>query len=528
MKKKKNILIISAHFHCERVNRKAKDFLQPMIGLHIASQIDSSKYDVFIYNELSSGAYNTDRKKFYDIVFLSGIQKDFDRMRQLSYFFRKKGSIVIAGGSICTLYPDFAQNFFDVVCKGGVESVSKIMTDFENSRLMNFYHTPQHEINEARLDHSILKKCGISTSTHLIEASRGCNYTCGFCTIPAEKARHSPYSIERMTDDIKNSLKCAPLFSFKKIYPTLYFIDNHFTLNRKSTMELCSYLKSEKKVKWWGALISQNDLADRRLISMMKSCKCGAIFTGLESIDEIFLAAAGKKQNLSNSSTVIDDIDRTQAGGIIVDFGYLFDPRISSIKEMKEQFVKIARSEILLFPCFFSFVSPLLGTRVFNESIRRRELIPGLRLRDLDGSTIAYSNPKDSFEDLSEFAAALYRDMGQLFSRLSMLKKTAKYIWRYRITHPVMWYIVYQNNLRPYKMFKYDRKYPLRSHIGGSDVLDPQYQNFPRDITEEDFERYFKPVMVTDGNGNAAEWLKKYIQDEDEHAENKIKAPSLI
>jgi len=513
MQKKKNIIIISAHLHCERVDRKAKDFLQPMIGLHIASQINSNTYEISIYNELSMGAYNTGETGSFDIVFLSGIQKDFDRMRQLSYFFRKKGTTVIAGGSICTLFPEFAGLFFDVVCKGGVESVSQIMHDYENGSLKNFYDSPQHEVNNARLDHSILKKCGILTSTHLIEASRGCNYTCGFCTIPAEKARHTPYSIERMIHDIKNSIASAPLFSFKKLYPTLYFIDNHFTLNRRSAEELCLYLKSEKKVKWWGALISQNDLADQNLISMMKSGKCGAIFTGLESIDELFLAAANKKQNLSNSSTVIDDIDRTQRMGIIVDFGYLFDPRISTINEMKEQFRKIAGSDILLFPCFFSFISPLLGTKVFNESIVNGELLPGLRLRDLDGCTLPYGKTKNTPGELTIFADEIFRDMSKLKSRFSMLKKTLKCIIKYRIIHPVMWYIIYQNNFRPYKMFKSGIGYPVRSYIGGSDILDPQYSSYPDDISPEDYTRYFEPVMVTDESGNAAEWLKKYIQN---------------
>ena len=45
----------------------------------------------------------------FAIVFLTGLQMDFDRMRQLSYFFRRAGSLVVAGGSICTLFPEFAR-----------------------------------------------------------------------------------------------------------------------------------------------------------------------------------------------------------------------------------------------------------------------------------------------------------------------------------------------------------------------------------------------------------------------------------
>jgi len=508
---KKNILIISAHLHCERIYRKTYDYLQPMIGLHIASQIDRQEYNITLYNELSAGKFNVSAKEHYDLVFLSGLQKDFDRMRQLSYFFRKKGSVVIAGGSICTLYPDFAMNFFDVVCSGGVESVSRIMADYKKGKLKKHYHSIQHEINEARLDHSLLKRCGISTYAHLIEASRGCNYTCGFCTMPAEKARHAPYSYERITADIKNSLDNTSFFSLKKFYPMVFFIDNHFSLNRKTATELCHFIKKEKKIKWWGALISQNDLADREFISLMSSSKCRSIFTGLESIDEIFLSSNSKKQNLSNVSDILHHVDLAQKDGAIISFGYLFDPRISTVEEMKEQFMKITESDILLFPCFFSFVSPLLGTKVFLESIKKSELLPNLRLRDLDGCTLAYRNIKNTFDELTSFARVIFEDVTEMVSRWYMLKKTFRYIWKYKIRYLTVMYTVYRHNLRPFTMYKTSGDYKGRSYIGGTDILDPHYYDYPHDITESDYNRYFAPVMVTDQNGGPAEWLKKYL-----------------
>jgi hopanoid C-2 methylase len=51
--------------------------------------------------------------------YLTGLQPDFDRMRQLSYFFRRAGAKVVAGGSICTIFPEFSAQFFDAVCSGG-------------------------------------------------------------------------------------------------------------------------------------------------------------------------------------------------------------------------------------------------------------------------------------------------------------------------------------------------------------------------------------------------------------------------
>ena len=36
----------------------------------------------------------------------------------MKYFFRRSGATVVAGGSICTSFPEFAIRFFDVVCAG--------------------------------------------------------------------------------------------------------------------------------------------------------------------------------------------------------------------------------------------------------------------------------------------------------------------------------------------------------------------------------------------------------------------------
>src|SRR5215475_4884380 len=107
--RQQNILILVAHLHEDRSRKQDRDILQSMAGLHIASLLDRSKYQVRLYHEMWHGPYPTDTitSLEFDVVFLTGLQMDFDRMRQLSYLFQRAGATVIAGGSICTLFPDF-------------------------------------------------------------------------------------------------------------------------------------------------------------------------------------------------------------------------------------------------------------------------------------------------------------------------------------------------------------------------------------------------------------------------------------
>ena len=127
---KKRALVICTHLRPGRDKRRSRYFMQPIAGLHVGSLIDPTHFDVRLHHEDWHGPFDPARCTGYDLVFLSGLQPDFDRMRQLSYFFRRSGATVVAGGSICTSFPEFATQFFDVVCAGGVDSVPDVVADY--------------------------------------------------------------------------------------------------------------------------------------------------------------------------------------------------------------------------------------------------------------------------------------------------------------------------------------------------------------------------------------------------------------
>jgi hypothetical protein len=507
----KNILIVCTHLTWDRSKRTDFDFIQPMVGVHIASLIDQKKFNVTLHHELWHGPFDVSKIDFeyneFHLVFLAGLQKDFDRMRQISYHFRRAGSKVVAGGSVCTMYPGFAQNFFDVVCVGNVDTVSELMRDYEIGRLKDKYDSFGVNNSSFKADNSILKKCKIFSPVHLIEASRGCKYKCGFCTLPAEDSKYNAFDFDSVVASIENSLKhSSGFFHIKRLYPMIWFIDNLFAADPRQIEKLLDYIKNNRKIKGWGALISQNVLADRKLIKKMAESKCTILFSGIESLDINFLEKHKKKQNFINLTSVLDDIDYAQNLGVLINYGWLFDPRISNVNEMKKQVDVLIDSNILTFPSFFSSISPLIGTQTFWGSVKERELLPNLRLRDLDGTTISFNNAKSSLDKQSEFFIDIFVNIGKVISFKRILIKTFKFIFRYRLFHPVMWYIVYRNNFRPFHQA--DNSINIeRNFLGGIDILDPQYYDMPDDISEIDKERYFDPVMVTDQKGDILPWL---------------------
>lgn len=507
--KKRKALVICTHLRPGRVKRRSKYVMQPISGLHVASLIDSEHFDVRLYHEDWHGPFDPHHAEKYDIVFLTGLQPDFDRMRQLAYFFRSAGAKVVAGGSICTMFPEFAAQFFDAVCAGGVDSVRQVVVDFERNALQRIYRSPIMQISSYAVDYSLLAKSGISPSVHLMESSRGCSFRCSFCVIPQEVGGHAKYDLSHLSATIDNALKTSPLFSFRRWYPTIIFLDNNFSDDRRFMLQVCELMRNHPKIRGWAALVTQNIMHDRELIKYMADAKCITLFFGLESFDQALLKKYKKKQNLGRHK-IIDDIAFAESNGIGIGYGYLFDPRLQTVQVMEDQIRMIGQHPALPMPVYLSVVAPLAGTEGFWSDLASRQLRPNLRLRDLDGETVAYSNLADDTDAIVTFLEKLFRRPWTIVSRLSIFLKTVRRIIRSGTYDPIHWYIIAAANLH---CFVWSSTSPAqaRTYLAGSELLDPQYEEFPPDISRKDYQHYFEPIALTDDTGGPAEWLKPYI-----------------
>jgi len=503
-------LVICAHLNSDRGLVPDRGFMQPSAGIQIASLIDREAFDVRLYHEMWHGPLDTTNLPDADIVFLNGLQKDFDRQRQLSYFYRRRGAITVAGGSICTLFPEFATRFFDVVCSGGVDSVPQIVDDYRNGRLRAIYSSPQTRLTEYAIDYRLLDANGIGGFIHLIESSRGCNFRCDFCVIPAEKARHTHFGTTRVMRMIDDAIAASRRFSIKRLFPMLFFIDNNFGNNIAELRALCAALKRHPRVKGWGALVTQDVLRNRDLLVEMAQSKCRGLFTGLESLDPEFLKSHDKRQNVTYANTLLDDVAFAQRQGITIMYGYLFDPRMSTVADMTRQIRDVLENDRLPFPSFFSFVAPLVGTKLFWESAGRGELRPNVRLRDLEGFAVAYSDCLSSDDEITAFARMLFERLHVVAGRRALLRKTIAMILATSWRKPAFWFTTHVNNDRVLTLQRIFRPPGPRTYIAGTDILDPQYGCHPYDVSPEDKRRYFDPIVVTDEHGRLAEWLEQY------------------
>ena len=59
-------------------------------------------------------------------------------------------------------------------------------------------------------------------------------------------------------------------------------------------------------------------------------------------------------------------------------------------------------------------------------------------------------------------------------------------------------------------------------------LLDPQYDEFPADISLEDYKHYFEPIAVTDESGGPADWLKRYIPRSSKQRSRQMQEPAEV
>ena len=203
----------------------------------------------------------------------------------------------------------------------------------------------------------------------------------------------------------------------------LMLLDNNFSDDRDHMLEVCGLLKAHPKVRGWSALVTQNVLHDRALIRHLAASKCIGLFVGLESLDPALLRRHKKTQNLSRRFDVVSDIAYAESQGISITYGYLFDPRHQPSTEMERQIRAIAQNPLLPMPVYISLIAPLAGTEIFWADLKSRELAPNLRLRDLDGETIAYSKLADRPEAIADFVEKIFGAHGRSSSRLRFLPR---------------------------------------------------------------------------------------------------------
>lgn len=156
------------------------DFVPPITGIHLAA-ITPAAYQVrVIHQQVEPVDFDTDA----DLIALSFFTGFATEAYRLAHEFRKRGKRVVAGGLHATFSGDEAVEHCDSVVIGEAESVwGEVLADASAGSLRARYIGRTQPLTTLPTPRFYLLP-GSFFIRRVIQATRGCPFTCSFCTVP--------------------------------------------------------------------------------------------------------------------------------------------------------------------------------------------------------------------------------------------------------------------------------------------------------------------------------------------------------
>lgn len=384
-------------------------FVPPLTGIHLAA-LTPAKYTVrVIHQQVEPVNLDSDA----DVIVLSFFSGFAPEAYRLAEAYRQRGKITIAGGPHVTFAPEEALRFVDSVIIGEGESVwEQIFDDIEQNRLQTRY-----EGEAIPLIHVPTPRYDLLPSQYFIrrvvQATRGCPFSCSFCTVPTLNPGFRTRPIESVLNDIRYNN-----FRWWWQRKMVWFWDDNLTANRPYIKELLRQMIPLRK--WWLTQASMDIAEDDELLDLMRDSGCIGIFFGIESFGEESLIDARKRQNkvLEYQGRIKKLHDR----GISVMAGFisgLDGDTPASIRDMAKQL-----EEIGVDVPFLSILTPFKGTRSYAKMMENDRLRSHLGWEFYNGYNVTFVPNKMTPEELLQAHRDLWRSAFSLRAVLRRIRRS--------------------------------------------------------------------------------------------------------
>jgi|GEM_PF-563065 len=271
--------------------------------------------------------------------------------------YRRQGSTVVMGGPHVTYLPNEALQFCDAVVTGEAESVwQDIIADYEHHSLKKTYcGAPTDEYRG--LIHQQLLKSPSAIAREFIETTRGCKYSCNFCTIPF--LTHGKVRKKPVSDVVELIKKIAP-----NKFTVLLFIDNNIFADPEYARELFTALIPLKIS--WATQCSVDIAQDTELLNLARKSGCTQLLFGYE-----VTGSSNEKDQVEKFALAEQYQDLTRKvkkAGIMIKahfiVGFESDTYRSLVTMWKQCFA------IMPFCTILSVLTPLPGSQFFYKMLK--------------------------------------------------------------------------------------------------------------------------------------------------------------
>ena len=441
-----------------------RDFVPPVTGIHLAA-ITPAEHEVRIFHQqIDKIELNTDAEVIA-ISFFSGFAM---AAYNLAVEFRKRGKIVIAGGPHVTYCKEEALTYFDAIVTGEAENVwLNLLRDIGLGQLKQVYAgTPCDMTNLPTPRYDLLPNKFFIKK--VIQATRGCPFSCSFCTVPS---LNPGFRLRPVQDVIRD----ASYDKFKHWWQRkiVWFWDDNLTIKRPYIRQLLQEMIPLKK--WWLTQASMDIAKDPELLDLMKASGCIGVFLGIESFGVDSLADANKRQNkIANYKEAVKEIRKR---GIAVMAGFIagFDhDDEQSIINMADQLMEIG-----IDVPFLSIMTPFRGTPIFTKLNQEGRILQDRNWNFYNGYNVAFKPKQINETQLLYAHRALWK---KSFSPLYSLKRILRGIFTLRMGAFLLSF--FMNSFYSYKRIRKNYPIDMTKRKDLNKLVEPSIKSFSNNALE--------------------------------------------
>ncbi len=280
---------------------------------------------------------------------------------QIAREFRSRGSKVIMGGPHVSFFPDEALEFCDSVVVGPAESAwPEVVRDYEAGDLKRVYCGECSE-KESGTVHQFLMQSPPEVVKDCLQISPGCKFNCFFCAANALTGRSRP---KKKIEDMIALVKRVSI-----VKRPVVFIDNNIYEDPEYAKELFRALIPLKQT--WGSNASIDIAQDDETVRLLKESRCVQLMIGYEiDSDSPSLKHEGK---FTLAKDYLRLTKRLQKVGVGIQAQFIFGfpgDSWSTLLRLWKFCLKLGPRYTIV-----SFLTPLPGSRYFEDSVRRGRII---------------------------------------------------------------------------------------------------------------------------------------------------------
>ena len=357
-----------------------------------------------------------------DLIAISGMGHAILRSIDIAKEFKRRGKTVVMGGYMASLIPNEIKQYCDSVIIGDGEiSFPKMIDDFKNGTLQEFYKEPLVKLTYPLPKYEILTKKKIGDFLP-VQAGRGCPNSCSFCSV---YCLYRNKYLQRDINEVIRDIKKVKELGYKKFL----LLDDNIYSNLDYLKNLCNEIK-KLNMKWMSQCSIK--IADNpEILKLVADSGCVTLSFGLESISQESLNKMNK--SWANVSKYSEQIKKITNAGIDVSTEMVIGADGDTLDSIKATAKFIIDNKIVI-PRFY-ILTPIPGTDFFDEIVEQGRLV-NKNIYTYNGTEAVHKPQNMSPEELTIAYWKLYKEVfsiknifNRTIFRKEFIKNPIKYLF---------------------------------------------------------------------------------------------------